>query len=276
MNKIKDKNSNKVYPKKSLGQNFLKNEEILKQIIEAVDFGEQENVLEIGPGKGALTERLLEKSEKVIAVEKDENLVDFLAEKFQKEIKNNKLILVAGDILEINLKKLFEENGFDNYKLVANIPYYITGKILRLFLDIEQKPESMVLLVQKEVAERICSDAGKASILSNIVQYFGKADFISLVGKENFDPVPKVDSAVIRIVIGKKESDIDYEKKFFKLIKIGFSSPRKTLVNNLSAGFKKDKKEIEKILETAEIDLMSRAQELSLDGWKNLSEKIDN
>ncbi len=261
-------------PKKSLGQNFLKSEEVLRQIVGAADFGDQEKVLEIGPGKGALTEKLLEKAGKVIAIEKDENLVEFLAGKFEEEIKSGKLILVSGDVLEINLKELFDENDFGSYKLIANIPYYITGKILRLFLDIKQKPELMVLLVQKEVAERICAGPGKMNILANVVQYFGETKIVTPVAKENFDPIPKVDSAVIKIVINNRESDFEYDKKLFKLIKIGFSSPRKTLLNNLSSGLQKSKEDVEIILNESEIELLSRAQNLSLKDWKNLLDKM--
>ena len=267
---------NNLQPKKSLGQNFLKNDNILNQIIESADFQEDEKVLEIGPGKGVLTEKLLERSAKVIAVEKDESLVDFLAGKFEKEIKSGKLVLVAGDVLEINLQELFKENDFDDYKLVANIPYYITGKILRLFLDIESKPTLMVLLVQKEVAERICAKQGKGSILSNVVNYFGKAEFVGKVEKENFDPVPKVDSAIIKISIKKSKKNQDYEKKFFRIIKIGFSSPRKTLINNLSSGLQKNKKEVGEILKKAELDLALRPQNLSLEDWRKIVELIFN
>lgn len=268
--------NNNLQPKKSLGQNFLKSEEILDEIISAADFHDGEKVLEIGPGKGALTEKLLARSQRVIAIEKDENLVNFLREKFKKEIENRKLILVAGDILEINLQKLFEENEFENYKLIANIPYYITGKILRLFLDINQKPELLVLLVQKEVAERICSGLGKMSILSNVVQYFGMAKIVIPVPKESFDPIPKVDSAVIKIVIKNRESDLDYNKKLFKLIKMGFSSPRKTLLNNLSSGLQLEKEEMQKLLGKIEVKSTIRAQELSLEEWKKLEREINS
>lgn len=255
-------------PKKSLGQHFLHDEKALKLIVSAADLKTDDKVLEIGPGKGVLTEKLFEKAKGVIAIEKDEAL----ALELQNKFSDTKII--EGDILECNLPKLIEQNDFYNYKVVANIPYYITGKIIRLLFETKYSSSLIVLLVQKEVAERITSTKGKMSILSNSVQYFGTPEIIDYVSKECFDPVPKVDSAILKIIPKADQKELRKNaKNFFKTVKIGFSSRRKTLVNNLSSGLKIDKKNIIDTLKTYGVSERTRAQELGVEDWKRL-EKI--
>ncbi len=259
-----------IKAKKSLGQNFLIDKTIIDKIIKAGQISKKDNILEIGPGKGFLTEFLVEKSGKVLAVEKDEKLAQYCRENLQKD----NLEIITGDVLEVNWGKALKDRNFNQFKLVANIPYYITGKILRLFLENSFRPEILVLMIQKEVAERICQKPGKLGILALSVQYFGEPELIEVVPREKFDPIPEVDSAILKIVV-KKENffDSNLERKFFRLIKIGFSNPRKTLVNNISAGFKIEKNQVEKILDKNGFSKNVRAQELSLENWQEL---VDN
>ncbi|KKP70986.1 MAG: dimethyladenosine transferase [Candidatus Moranbacteria bacterium GW2011_GWE2_35_2-] len=281
-----------------LGQNFLKDENVVEKIIKAADLKSDDVVLEVGPGKGVLTNELAKFSNRVIAVEKDEELVKMTAGNFQFSIfppkadqpgagnfqsisndlslnfKNN-VVIISGDILEINLDKLLEANNVVNYKVVANIPYYITSKIIRLFLESENPPSEMILMVQKEVAERIVANPGQMSILAVSVQYYAKAEYLFTVGRESFDPAPEVDSAVIKISgIRNQEAgsrNNEEVKKFFRIVKAGFSAKRKTLANNLSNSLHKDKKEIESILSQLGFLSTVRAQELSVEDWKKLS-----
>jgi len=260
---------------KKLGQHFLNNPEIIEKIIKSANLKSTDVVLEIGPGEGVLTEKLAEKCQKVIAVEIDNKLVKLLHNK----LRNNKNItIIHDDILKINLPKLYSryELQSTDYKLIANIPYYITSKILRVFLETENPPKEIILMVQKEVAERIIASSGKMSKLSISVQYYGKVEYFFTVKKENFNPPPKVDSAVIRIlpIAKRREKNEEREKKdkeFFKIIRAGFCARRKTLANNISNSLHLDKKLVEKKLKTVSILPTARAQELSIKKWKELS-----
>jgi len=253
--------------KKSLGQNFLTDESVVDRIIEAGEVSLGDNVLEIGPGQGFLTKELVKKAGKVLVIEKDEELAEFC----RKNIVGDNLEVLEGDVLDVNWKQILAERELLDFKLIANIPYYITGKILRLFLENEFQPKILVLMVQKEVAERICAKPGKLGILSLSVQYFGKPEIVEIVPREKFDPAPDVDSAVLKIVVeNKSRLEPGEEKKFFRLIKVGFSSPRKTLVNNLSAGLQKSKEETEEVLEKIGFNGNTRAQELGVEDWKGL------
>jgi len=186
--------------KKSLGQNFLKSVVALKEIVKAGEISQDDIILEIGPGKGALTEKLLEKCNHVIAIEKDRELFELLKEKFTKEISAGKLIIFNEDILNFNVKSY----KLESYKLIANIPYNITGAIIKKFLTEEHQPSLMVLMVQNEVAKRICVQArprqkSKESILSISVKAYGEPKMIMKVPARYFSPAPKVDSAIIAI-----------------------------------------------------------------------------
>lgn len=258
--------------KKSLGQNFLIDTAVVDRIIEAGEISEKDNVLEIGPGRGFLTKTLTCRTNKVLAIEKDEELVDFC----RKSLKTPNLEILTGDVLGVDWQKILNQKSFFPYKTIANIPYYITGKILRLFLENSFQPQILVLMVQKEVAERICAKPGKLGILSLSVQYFGEPEIVMIVPREKFEPVPEVDSAVIKIVV-KNENRLEpeREKQFFRLVKVGFSHPRKTLINNLSNGLQIEKQEIEKILEQIGFKKNARAQELGVKDWKKMIEDFE-
>ncbi|MFA6254236.1 MAG: 16S rRNA (adenine(1518)-N(6)/adenine(1519)-N(6))-dimethyltransferase RsmA [Candidatus Paceibacterota bacterium] len=260
-----------VKAKKSLGQNWLKSESAIKEIIKAADLKEGEEVLEIGPGRGVLTKALIAAGVKVLAIEKDDELIDDLLEKFAGEINDKKLFVAHGDILTINASKLFIK---DNYKLVANIPYYITGQVIRKFLSEEERqPSQMVLMVQKEVAKRITGK--KESLLSISVKVYGEPKYIKTVPAGAFDPKPNVDSAILLIAnISRKffagnplvAGDNLSEKKFFGMLKKGFSQKRKLLRGNLEIG--------EEILQVCNIPVKARAENLTIENWKCLIEKI--
>ena len=254
----------------NLGQNFLKDKEIVNKIISSANLKEDDFVLEIGPGKGILTEELAKYARKVIAIELDKNLVKLLSNKFDN---NKKVEIIEGDILKINLLKLLGHFVPKQYKIIANIPYYITSPIIRLFLENENPPSEMILMVQKEVAERIVAKAGQMSILAISVQYYADAEILFEVSRNSFDPVPEINSAVIKIT-NHQQSTINNKtevKKFFQIVKAGFSAKRKTLVNNLSNSLHLPKKEVEEKLKTAGIKPTARAQELSIENWKTLT-----
>ncbi|MDD5489051.1 MAG: 16S rRNA (adenine(1518)-N(6)/adenine(1519)-N(6))-dimethyltransferase RsmA [Candidatus Moranbacteria bacterium] len=247
-----------------LGQNFLTSDDISRKIADSAGLSTKDNVLEIGPGKGMLTKYLAEYAGKILALEIDRALASGL----QKEnYRNTKII--EGDILKINLPKLIEENDFQNYKIVANLPYYITSKIIRLLLETKYPPRKMILMVQKEVGERIVALDSKESILSISVKFYAEPEILFYVAKENFDPAPEVDSVVIRIKRKKEIPKIDV-KKFFSIVKAGFSSKRKMLVNNLSASFSVPKAELLKQMKKAGLDQKIRAEKLKIEDWLKL------
>jgi 16S rRNA (adenine1518-N6/adenine1519-N6)-dimethyltransferase len=251
-----------------LGQNFLKDENIVKKIIKAANLKADDLVVEIGPGKGVLTEELAKYAGKLIAVEIDNNLAEMLRNKFRD---NKNIEIIEEDILKVDFNKLLGSRD-SKYKVIANLPYYITSPIIRLFLEAENPPSEMILMVQKEVAERIAARPGKMSILAASVQYYAKPEILFTVGKENFDPVPEVDSAVIRISrITNPEKERIKTNNFFRVVRAGFCAKRKTLANNLANSFHLDKKEVEEKLEKAGLTSKTRAQELSVEDWKKLA-----
>ncbi|HPS21496.1 MAG TPA: 16S rRNA (adenine(1518)-N(6)/adenine(1519)-N(6))-dimethyltransferase RsmA [Candidatus Paceibacterota bacterium] len=260
MEKIKHK------AKKSLGQNFLKSVSALNKIIEAGEISDQDIILEIGPGKGALTEKILEKvypfgTGLVIAVEKDRDLFALLSEKFSKEILAKKLILLESDILDFDIAKIIKNK---KYKIIANIPYNITGAILKKFLTEKNQPELMVLMVQNEVAQRVIARDKKESILSISVKAYGEPKIITKVPARYFSPAPKVDSAVLLIKnISRNffEENKISEKNFWEVIHAGFAHKRKKLSNNLKNIIPKEKN----------LYLNNRAEELPLDDWLKLT-----
>lgn len=255
--------------KKSLGQNFLKSKSALDAMCKSSDLFKSDVVLEIGPGKGALTEYLLRSVDKVIAIEKDYNLCEILSEKFKNEITNGHLVLVKGDVLE------FDPNIFNlrkgGYKIIANIPYNITGAIIKKFLTMEDHPESMTLLVQKEVAERIVARDGKESILSISVKAFGTPKYVMKVGKKFFSPAPKVDSAIITIKNISKSNfkNLTEEEFFFQIVKTGFAHKRKVVIKNLEDLLPKDK--LQEFFTKENKNPKSRAEDFGLADWLNIS-----
>ncbi|MCR4279200.1 MAG: 16S rRNA (adenine(1518)-N(6)/adenine(1519)-N(6))-dimethyltransferase RsmA [Candidatus Zambryskibacteria bacterium] len=263
-----------MYAKKSLGQHFLKSEKALNTIIDAGEIIPGETVLEIGPGTGALTEKLLATSCQLLAVEKDDGLHEVLKNKFEKEIASGKLTLIHDDILNFDESKLKAKS----YKLVANIPYNITGAILEKFLSAEHQPERVVLLVQKEVAERIVGNRGskastKESILSISVKAYGTPKYVETVKAGSFAPAPNVDSAILAIDnISKNFFSSFSEIDFFKLVKSGFQSKRKKLSSNLSNIMKKEK--VLNVFKKLELSENIRAENVSISLWKELTEHL--
>lgn len=261
--------------KKSMGQNFLKSAQAIRDIIGAGELSKNDTVLEIGPGKGALTEALLETGATVIAIEKDRELFAYLAEKFQNEIIAKKFVLIEGDVLEFQIANL--KGKEKKYKLIANIPYNITGAIIRKFLSEEIQPERMVLLVQKEVAERIVVRNKKESILSLSVKAYGIPKIISKVPARYFSPAPKVDSAIIAITeISKRRFErekID-EKSFFEVIHAGFAHKRKVLIKNLEEGLKIEKTLIVSLFEKYGLKPTVRAEEIGIDTWIGIAKDM--
>lgn len=254
-----------MHAKKSLGQHFLTSASALKAIRDVGDVHADDIVLEIGPGKGALTDHLLPLVGKIIAVEKDKKLVTFLREKYQPYIQSGLLDIVEKDILDFdpNLLSFYKIP----YKVIANIPYYITGAIIEKFLSAEQQPEMMVLLIQKEVAERIVARNGKESILSLSVKAYGTPHIVKVVPRGAFNPVPHVDSAILAINnISREKFSTVNEDDFFTLVKKGFSSKRKFLKSNIGVG--------EPVFIQCEIPPKARAEDLTLTQWLCLARAI--
>lgn len=256
-------------PKKSLGQNFLTSIPARIAIVEAGEILPTDTILEIGPGKGFLTKALLETGARVVALEKDRDLLPLLSETFKGE---KKLTLIEGDVLE------FEPASYkliaNSYKLIANIPYYITGAILSRFLSHISQPAMMVVLVQKEVAERVCAKDGKESLLSLSVKVYGDPKLVYRVNKGSFNPIPNVDSAVLQIKnISKKNfTDKHHEEVFFKLIHAAFAHKRKFALSNIKAVF--SEQDILSLFKEEHLSEKVRAEDVTLSSWIALSRKI--
>lgn len=256
--------------KKSLGQNFLKSEIALRMMCSSGEINPDDVVLEIGPGKGALTDKLLLEAKKIIAIEKDRELFEFLNEKYNVEIKNKKLILLNEDILDFDPNKYNLKNK--NFKIIANIPYNITGAILKKFLSSNEQPERMVLLIQKEVAERIIARDNKESILSLSVKAYGGPKQMMKVHKRFFSPSPKVDSAIITINnISKNNFKTKKdEDRFFEIIKAGFAHKRKILRKNLES-IQTTNQKVAEIFERLKINPNARAEDIKIETWLLIS-----
>ena len=257
-------------PKKSLGQNFLMHPQIAERIVSVSGVGSNDTVLEIGPGTGMLTRELLKKVKKVIAVEADDELVPELAETFAQEIEEGRLVLIHEDIRTFKV----EEYVSGPYAVVANIPYYITGEIIRTFLSAEHKPSSMTILVQKEVAERIARldpKKPKESILSLSVKVFGTPKYCFTVPRGAFRPAPNVDSAVLSIqnIDSRTFKTPKDEEFFFTLLKAGFAHKRKRLAKNLEGLFSFNI--VEETLAKSELQKDVRPEDLTLSNWLTLA-----
>lgn len=257
--------------KKKYGQNFLNDQNtVLERIMEVSQVSSDDEVLEIGPGEGALTELLLQRAKKVNCVEIDTDLEKILRKKFDSNPKFN---LHMGDILEANLRGIIGANT----KVVANIPYYITSPIINKLIEHRDLIDEVYLMVQKEVGERVCATSGKErSVLTLAVEYFGEAEYLFTIPKEFFTPVPKIDSGFIGIKFYKDrrfESIID-ENLFFKYVKGAFSNKRKNIVNNLATlGISKDK--IQGVLTELGISFNERAENLSIEQFIELAKLLE-
>ena len=259
-----------VHAKKSLGQNFLNAKGVARDIVHAANLMPADTVLEIGPGKGFLTTELLASGAHVIAVEKDDRMIPLLENTFADAIQKQKLTLIHGDIVE-----LLETRRLDlpaRYKLVANIPYYLTGYLLRIFLESKFKPERMVLMVQKEVAMRIVARDNKESVLSISVKAYGTPRFIKKVPARYFTPAPRVDSAILLIddISSKKFRSTEGESAFFEIVKNGFAHKRKVLAGNLKEVLGN---ETQQVLRDVGIKENARAEDVSLDQWFAITAK---
>lgn len=258
-----------IKPSKRLGQNFLVDKRVLEKIIEVASPSSKDLILEVGPGLGMLTVELARRVKKVIAVEKDKVLSQTLKDILRFKGINN-VEVMNKDILKISDKIL----NYD-YKIVANLPYYITSPFIRKFLEAEHKPKLMVLMVQKEVAQRICAKPPKMSLLAVAVQFYAKPEIVSYVSKKSFFPQPKVDSAILRIAPWKN-ADSYAEKRgispeqFFKIVKAGFSSRRKFLINNLSRELKIKNYKLKIVFDQIGLGQKLRAENLSIEDWIKL------
>jgi len=254
-------------PKKFLGQNFLVSRGICRRIVETAEISKRDIVLEVGPGVGNLTVELAKKAKKVIAVEKDKKMIEILKDVLKNaNVRNVKI--VQGDILKLKPKTF----DLKIYKLVANIPYYLTSRLVRKFLEEKIKPRLIVLTVQKEVAQRICAKPPKMNLLAVSVQFYASPKITSFISKKCFWPSPKVDSAIIKIVLPKSVPLISVGLSlFFKIVRAGFSQPRKQLVNNLSKGLGIEKIKIKRWLLIEGIKPERRAESLNIENWINLA-----
>ena len=250
-------------PKKSLGQHWLKDRLILEAIADSAEITLDDTVLEIGPGLGTLTSVLLSRAHEVIAVEFDSEL----ARKLPGQFPGKRLTVINQDILSFDLSQLPA-----GYKVVANVPYYITSKIVQLLMTSTNKPSIAVLLVQKEVAERLAATPGDMSILAISAQIFAEVSLGEVVRAEHFTPPPKVDSQVV--IMKAHEASLvsnDQEQQFFRVVKAGFSAKRKKLRSSLSGGLDIKKSAVEALLARADISPDSRAEDLKIEDWKQLA-----
>ena len=248
--------------KKSFGQNWLKDQHTLDIIIKSADIEVSDTILEVGPGLGSLTEKLVGTKAQIIAVESDKDLIPSLQQKF---IDQKNINIFSSDILKFNLGELAK-----SYKVVANIPYYLTSNLIRMLLESDNKPKSMVLLVQKEVAQRIVARAGQMSVLAFSVQYYAQPEILTDVSRELFEPVPNVDSSIVKFVIRDKPRFDANSKMLFRIVRGGFSNKRKMLKNSLSAALQIDQTMVLDILINCSISQNARAQELDFDQWHRL------
>ena len=254
-------------PNKRLGQNFLVNRGIVEKIIAASVLTPTDTVLEIGPGHGALTFALAQKAGNVIAVEKDKELAELLRSQLAEQNVEN-VEIIEGDIL----KFLVSSSTFQglSYKVVANIPYYLTSALIRQLLELERPPERIILTIQKEVAQRIVAYDGKESILSLAVKFYADAKILFYVSRGSFSPAPNVDSAVIEIT-PRKEKQVVAPEAFFTVMKAGFSAPRKKLLGNLAQGLGIEKEKVASLFAVLAIDHNTRPGQLTLAQWTALA-----
>ncbi len=263
---------------KKLGQNFLINDEVINGIVEASNIQKEDLVIEIGPGLGTLTSELLENAGKVIAIELDENMLPILNDRFK--LYDN-FELLNEDVLKVDLNKLISENmgGLSKAKVVANLPYYITTPIIMKLLEDKLNIESITVMVQKEVADRITAKPGDklSGSITYSVDYYADAEKIVFVDKSSFIPAPEVDSEVIKLQIREEPKvHVENEELFFKVIKASFMQRRKTLLNGLNnSGIIKDKETLKEILQKLGLSVDIRGEKLTIEQFAELSNLID-
>jgi len=254
-------------PDPRLGQNFLVDETALQKIVEIAEISREDAILEIGPGLGGLTSRLAGQARQVVAVELDGRLFPVLKQVLSQ---HSNVQLIHGDILALNPAQLFDSSG---YKVVANIPYYITSALIRHLLESARRPARLVLTVQREVAERICATPGELSLLAISVQVYGQPQVRARIPAGAFFPPPKVDSSVVCVDLYPQPLvPISHLTPFFRLAKAGFSQKRKTLGNALAASLAWPKEKAQALLLAASIDPRRRAETLGMLEWKTLTQ----
>lgn len=261
-----------IYASKNLGQNFLIDENIVGEIIEKANISKEDFVIEIGPGLGTLTKKLLEKAGKVVCIELDNRMIGILKERF---INYSNFELIHEDVLKVNLEKLILENKNLKAKVVANLPYYITTPIIMKLLEEKLNLESITVMVQKEVADRLTAVCGEENTgaITYAIQYYTEPRKITNVPNTSFIPTPQVDSSVIQLkVLKQPKVNVKNEKVFFKVIKCAFMQKRKTLLNTLAnAKILGDKKQVEAILNQLEIDPQIRAEKLTIEQFAKIA-----
>ncbi|MDO8507547.1 MAG: 16S rRNA (adenine(1518)-N(6)/adenine(1519)-N(6))-dimethyltransferase RsmA [bacterium] len=251
-----------AWPNKDLGQHFLTDKNVLEKMIETADLNKNDVVVEVGPGIGIMTKELAKRAKKVHAIEIDPKIAEILSTIC---VQYPNLKIVRGDIRD------FDPKGIGRYKVVANLPYYITSHIIKKFLEEKNKPETITVLIQREVAERICAKPGRMSILAVAVQFYGIPEIKELVSPLAFFPSPKVYSAILKIKVFKEPLFEGVNTKaFFRLVKAGFGEKRKMLANSMSGGLGIEKELAEKLLRGAGVEPMLRAERLSLDDWRRI------
>jgi 16S rRNA (adenine1518-N6/adenine1519-N6)-dimethyltransferase len=270
--------SNGLKPNFTYGQNFLIDEIVLEDIVDSASVTPKDNILEIGPGIGNLTRRLCERAGFVLSVEKDPKFLPIL-KSIKKQHKNFRYEIE--DALQFNFQEALNERRTGSeksvhYKVVANIPYYITGKILQMFMTAEFKPESITILTQKEVAHNVTALAGDLSILAISVQLYGEPKIIQVVPARSFFPAPKVDSAILQIKLFEKPKyNVSDEKKFFKVVKACFLGKRKQIHNTLKNNLHLTTEQVEEVLSKLKISPSARPQELKIEQWVKLSDEVN-
>jgi len=254
--------------RKGLGQHFLIDGEVLRLIASAAEITPADVVVEVGSGLGVLTKELAGQAGRVIAIELDNKLAALLK---QTLASFNNVTIINEDVLKLEPEDLLKGQTATGYKVVANLPYYIASPVLRHFLEARAKPQTMIVMVQKEVAEAIVAKAGDMSLLSVSVQFYGEPRIISHVPAQCFYPAPKVDSALLRIDLYPQPAvAVTDESSFFDLVRAGFAAPRKQMVNSLAQGLGRAKTEILPLLERADIASQRRAETLTLEEWARL------
>jgi len=258
-------------PSKKYGQNYLVSDNPIKRMIDAADVKKTDTVVEIGPGFGVLTFALLERGCRVVAFEIERKLEGYWSEVINDKLINDNFEIIWGNALN-NLSLITPH--LSSYKVVANLPYQITSNVLRTLLELENKPESITVMVQKEVADRIIAKPGDMSILTVSVQYYGEPKIITKVARGCFWPSPKVDSAVLHIKIkARKQESKKFDKRFFEIVKAGFANKRKQLWRNLAVGLKIEDQKIKDLLIRIVGSEKIRAEELSVEDWMKIAER---
>lgn len=263
---------------KSLGQNFLINDEVVEKIVSSADVNKEDLIIEIGPGLGNLTELLLDRAGKVIAIELDERMLQILNDRFS--LYSN-FEIINQDVLKVDLNNLIKENKtgeIKSVKIVANLPYYITTPIVTKLLEDKLDIESITVMVQKEVADRLIAIPGEknSGAITYCVYYYATSECVTIVENNSFIPEPEVDSEVIKLNI-RKQSPVDLidKDKFFKLIKVSFMQRRKTLMNSLvNGGILKDKNQAKELFDALNLDYNVRGETLSMETFSNISNYI--